>query len=471
MFNGELKARASKLEREVKERSEAERRRREKERLLEERQAARQRAREEEQRERRLALLAAEQAERERREAETEANRGVYYRAQLRAAPTSAAAASARGIRRAVDKLVLPASVGALLMAQEAFKNGAMLFEVSASNGARTHAGVLEFSSEVAEGVVLLPEKVQDSLWGLATPALPPADAPGGGDGGGGAGPGPGSDGGEPVGSGGGRCAGKVHVAYKRLEKGTYVRLQPETRAFHDVVGSDPEQMRAALEDALHAVCALTEGDWVQVPFGGETYALRVLELQPDPAVSVIDTDIACDVGPSIETEGYLRAREEELAREQERQRQLQEEREALALQALAAAEAQQAEEQQRAAEDAARRLRIAAAAAAALPPEPGTSQPHATCAVRLPGGERLQRRFGPSDPVAALFDWVDSNGAGGMWPGEYRLVSAYPRRVFEPPAAKAGAGGGGGGGGTLEAAGLVAGEQVALLLEGLGGG
>jgi hypothetical protein len=226
MLSGELKARASKLEREVKvsadwegepaawapravaagacrvrfqsrehrarqphapragrrrrrntadaapqERSEAERRRREKERILAEREAARQRAREEDKRERRLALLAAEQAvsatpwggvfgvpaarlagwnsthghcqpagrpgsqpltpppptlpqDRERREAETEANRGVYFRAHLQAAPTSAAAATARGIKRAVDKLVLPAGVGAVLMAQEAFKNG-----------------------------------------------------------------------------------------------------------------------------------------------------------------------------------------------------------------------------------------------------------------------------------------------------------------------------------------------------------
>ncbi len=60
----------------------------------------------------------------ERRQADTEHNRGVYYRATLRAAPASAAAAAARGIRRAADKLVLPPSVGAILMAQEAFKNG-----------------------------------------------------------------------------------------------------------------------------------------------------------------------------------------------------------------------------------------------------------------------------------------------------------------------------------------------------------
>ena len=37
-----------------------------------------------------------------------------------------------------------------------------------------------------------------------------------------------------------------------------------------------------------------------QVPFNGKVHNLRVLELQPDSAVSVIDTDIACDVGPSM---------------------------------------------------------------------------------------------------------------------------------------------------------------------------
>jgi hypothetical protein len=64
-----------------------------------------------------------------------------------------------------------------------------------------------------------------------------------------------------------------------------------------------------------------------QVPHDGTTYDLRVAELQPDRAVSVIDTDMAVEVGPSIETEGYLRAREQALAQEQERLRQLEEQR------------------------------------------------------------------------------------------------------------------------------------------------
>lgn len=65
-----------------------------------------------------------------------------------------------------------------------------------------------------------------------------------------------------------------------------------------------------------------------QVQYEGVEYNLRVLELQPGPAVSVIETDIAADVGPSIETEGYLRAQAEAAAREAERQRQAQEQAE-----------------------------------------------------------------------------------------------------------------------------------------------
>jgi hypothetical protein len=53
-------------------------------------------------------------------------------------------------------QVVLPASVGAQLTAQDAAKNGAMLFELrSAVTGATTHAGVLEFNAPEGMGAVL----------------------------------------------------------------------------------------------------------------------------------------------------------------------------------------------------------------------------------------------------------------------------------------------------------------------------
>lgn len=49
-----------------------------------------------------------------------------------------------------------------------------------------------------------------------------------------------------------------------------------------------------------------------QVSHAGKTYDLRVTELQPESAVSVIDTDVAVEVVASEETENLIRAFEEE---------------------------------------------------------------------------------------------------------------------------------------------------------------
>lgn len=121
------------------------------------------------------------------------------------------------------------------------------------------------------EGVVLLPPKVVNCLWGLpedqqqlmpAHPAgtLPPAAEPGATS----------SSSLRRVSTSGGnssssRCSGSVYVRYKLLPKGTYVRFQPELRSFHEVVGSDPELLKASLEACLMGYCTLSEGDWVQV--------------------------------------------------------------------------------------------------------------------------------------------------------------------------------------------------------------
>ena len=62
------------------------------------------------------------------------------------------------------------------------------------------------------------------------------------------------------------------------------------------------------------------------------------------------------------------------------------------------------------------------------VPDEPGVGEANVILvAVRLPEG-RMERRFRRSDPVAALFAFVDSKTD---WRGGYVLVSAYPRRVY----------------------------------------
>ncbi len=54
-------------------------------------------------------------------------------------------------------------------------------------------------------------------------------------------------------------------------------------------------------------------------------------------------------------------------------------------------------------------------------------------CAVRLPDGKRLQRRFLQTGQLHLLFDWIDSIGAAGHDPGQYQLIAQFPRRVIQP--------------------------------------
>lgn len=127
---------------------------------------------------------------------------------------------------------------------------------------------------------------------------------------------------------------------------------------------------------------------------------------------------------------------------------------------AAAAAEAEAAERAQREAEEAAAAEAAAAAQAlrelldskrARLPPEPSGAG-SVQVVVRLPTGSRKGRRFLPSDPLQAVFDYVDVECAGagageaqeqqgaaaggeasgcGVKPGSYRLVTQFPRKVL----------------------------------------
>lgn len=353
-----------------------------------ERQRAREAAREEEQRRRRLEI------EREREEAqraaehELENNQGVVWRGRLQAVPSSESVAAVKGIKRAADKLLMPPSVGRHLLSLDAQKNGAPFFELRHPlSGCRTHAGVLEYTA--AEGFVALPRKVVRSIWG--------PDAQDDRD-----------------------VGGYLDIRYCRLPKGTRAVFQPRLATFQKVVGDEVE---SALERALLQHSALTVGDWIEVvvPSTGECFDVRVKELEPADAVSVIDTELEAEVLPSLETEERLIAEELEARKLKEAAAKLAEERER--------AEAAQLEAE---ATELERRRLIQETKAASLPEEPGESESTVACLFRFPDGGRWTRRFRSNEPVRLLFDFADSKGAGGKEPGEYRLVTQYPRNVFE---------------------------------------
>ena len=71
---------------------------------------------------------------------------------------------------------------------------------------------------------------------------------------------------------------------------------------------------------------------------------------------------------------------------------------------------------------------------------------------MRLPDGKRIGRRFTAAAPLSQLFAFVDARS--DVVPGGYRLVTQFPRRVFEHSLASA----------TLAEAGLGPGQELLLV-------
>ena len=368
-----------------------------------------------------------------------EKNKGVTWSQLLTAVPRDEADAAQRGIRRATDKVVLPPSAQGDLLYQGAhLSGGPQHFQLSAPDGsACTHAGVLSFTA--AEGTIGLPPHIARCLGsrrrqaGGVVAATAATDEAG--------------------------YEGPLHVRYVRLPKGTFCRLQPLKATFQ----RDVADIKAALEGLLATHSTLTVGDLLvlSTTAGGEAvqHTLRVVELLPEDAVSVIETDleVVLDVSEEAEAAAAARARAEAAAAA------------AAAAAAHAAAHALEAQRAKQAASAAgAAQRRSAAAAVLDSHPAPVAGASGAvTVAVRLPGGaaQRIMRLWdAETAPLSALFAWVDTlpgvlDGAVDGAAGDYRLVSAFPvRRVWGRPAE--------GDQQSLRAAGLLPGSQEVLNLE-----
>ena len=398
-----------------------------------------------------------ERAEAKQREAEARAraehilanNEGVAWDARLLGVRSDAAAA--KGIRaRADDKIVLPPSAWRGLQSAGAASTsgGHLFFEISARAGAdtrRTHASVLGFDGE--EGNVGLPAAILRQLAAKKNDEDEDAREDCGGD------APPSSARREPPPPGAGSL--DALVSYRRLPKGTYAKLQPRFQDFQGELAAEADvDLRALLESAMTRRCTLTVGDDVLVSrgVGEKTYALRVVEVQPDDAggaVSLMETDVEVDIAPSHEYEeamARLAAAESArltaaaaAARDADDVRRAREEEK----RTREAEEAEEAAAREAAAERAAR---YRAAMAARVPPEPARGDDDgadsafvAVVALRfaLPDGSTRTRRFAPSDPIRAAFDFV--RAVGGAGEGEhFRLVTRWPRTTLEEEEADA---------------------------------
>lgn len=123
-----------------------------------------------------------------------------------------------------------------------------MLFEVSnPMTEKKTHSGVLEFISE--EGTCHMP------YWMMQQLQLQEGDI--------------------------------VRVTNVSLPKGTFVKLQPCSKDFMEL-----SNHRAVLETALRNYATLTVGDNIVIHYLGKTYEIKIMELKPSFACTIIETDV-----------------------------------------------------------------------------------------------------------------------------------------------------------------------------------
>ncbi|SBS87517.1 ubiquitin fusion degradation protein UFD1, putative (UFD1) [Plasmodium ovale curtisi] len=135
-----------------------------------------------------------------------------------------------------------------------------MLFEVSNPyTEKRTHSGVLEFISD--EGTCHMP------YWMMQQLCLKEGDV--------------------------------VRVTSVSLPKGTFVKLKPCSKDFMEL-----SNHRAVLETALRNYATLTIGDNIVIHHLGKTYEIKIVDLKPAFACTIIETDVEVEFEePTAHTE------------------------------------------------------------------------------------------------------------------------------------------------------------------------
>mmetsp|Transcript_72436 Transcript_72436/g.151290 ORF Transcript_72436/g.151290 Transcript_72436/m.151290 type:complete len:244 (-) Transcript_72436:1289-2020(-) len=152
------------------------------------------------------------------------------------------------------DKIILPPSLLEKLSTYEI--NWPLMFEIKCqSSSKKTNCGVMEFTSD--EGCAYLPHWMIEKL--LV------------------------------------KKGEKLFFRYSKLEKGSYVKLQPQTDDFLEI--SNP---KAVLEIKLRNFTCLTKSDVIAIEYNEKIFWLNVLEVKPGNSISIIETDLNVDFAPPV---------------------------------------------------------------------------------------------------------------------------------------------------------------------------
>ena len=81
-----------------------------------------------------------------------------------------------------------------------------------------------------------------------------------------------------------------------RLDKGTYMKLQPHTTDFIHL-----PCMKDMLEDILRNFSCLTIGDTIMINHNSKKFYIDILETKPSAAINIIDTDCEAEFAPPLD--------------------------------------------------------------------------------------------------------------------------------------------------------------------------
>mmetsp|Transcript_28177 Transcript_28177/g.57168 ORF Transcript_28177/g.57168 Transcript_28177/m.57168 type:complete len:200 (-) Transcript_28177:1386-1985(-) len=152
------------------------------------------------------------------------------------------------------DKIILPPSI--LQNLSEYNLSWPLMFELfKNSSSKKTNCGVIEFTSD--EGCCFIPQWIIEKL------SINKGE--------------------------------KVFFKYSPLEKGSYVKLQPQTEDFLQI--SNP---KAVLESKLRNFTCLTKEDMIAIEYNEKIFWLNILEVKPGNSISIIETDLNVDFAPPL---------------------------------------------------------------------------------------------------------------------------------------------------------------------------
>ena len=165
------------------------------------------------------------------------------------------------------DKIILPPNILQKLSGSEI--KGPMVFEVKNPNSQKkSHCGIMDFTAD--EGCVYLPS------WMMQNLNIKEGE--------------------------------KLKFKYKNLEKGSYVKIQPQSDDFLEISNT-----KAVLESKLRKFTCLSKSDSIAIEYNGKIYWLNIIEVKPGNAISIIEADVNVDfISPDVSDKNKCKTGERE---------------------------------------------------------------------------------------------------------------------------------------------------------------